>query len=66
MASEALNGHAMPSVTIEEVKVDIEASEASTEEKAEPEANGDESTGNVYAKIACSLERSHHVVYNNV
>lgn len=44
VASETLNGHAMPSVTIEEVKVDIEASEASTEEKAEPEANGDEST----------------------
>ncbi|XP_076142203.1 phosphatase and actin regulator 2 isoform X1 [Alosa pseudoharengus] len=42
VASETLNGHAMPSVTIEEVKVDIEASETPSDEKAEPEANGDE------------------------
>ncbi|XP_048125764.1 phosphatase and actin regulator 2 isoform X2 [Alosa alosa] len=42
VASETLNGHAMPSVTIEEVKVDIEALETPSDEKAEPEANGDE------------------------
>ncbi|XP_062375279.1 phosphatase and actin regulator 2 isoform X2 [Sardina pilchardus] len=39
VASETLNGHAMPSVTIEEVKVDVEASETPRDEKAEPEAN---------------------------
>ncbi|XP_031435425.1 phosphatase and actin regulator 2 isoform X4 [Clupea harengus] len=38
VASETPNGHAMPSVTIEEVKVDIEASD----KKTDPEANGDE------------------------
>lgn len=48
VASETPNGHAMPSVTIEEVKVDIEASD----KKTNPEANGDEKAGNINAVCA--------------
>lgn len=70
MAPETLNGHAMPSVTIEEVKVDIEASETNSEEKAGPEANGAESTGNdhvhyyfVYFAWSPSKDLKRHHLY---
>lgn len=43
VSSENLNGHATPSVTSEEVKVDIESPETQLEEQA-----AEDKTGNVW------------------
>lgn len=55
VSTETLNGHALPSGTTEEVKVDIESPETPAEEKTVITPEADDTEGDIFLDCVCAF-----------